>query len=62
MNQLTGYYYWLFLVDKAGITTDQFNKIAVEWNRDAFDQAVIERYKDAPGLGKNTFPAFTRMP
>jgi len=62
VNQLTGYYYWLFLVDNVGIATDPFDEIAVEWHRDAFDEAVIEWNNDAPGLGKNTFPAFTRMP
>lgn len=60
-NQLLGYYYWMFFVGNDGVVTDPLHKIAVEWHRDAFDEAVIEWNNDAPGLGKNSFPAFTRM-
>lgn len=60
-NQLLGYYYWMFFVGNDGVATDPLHKIAVEWHRDAFDEAVVEWNNDAPGLGKNSFPAFTRM-
>ncbi len=62
VNKLTGYYYWLFAVAPDGVATEPFDKIGVEWNQDAFDEAVIEWDNDAPGLGKNVFPAFIRMP
>lgn len=62
VNQLTGFYYWLFTVAVGGTVGAPFDKIAVEWHRDAVDESVTEWNNDAPGLGKNTFPAFTRMP
>jgi hypothetical protein len=61
-NQLTGFYYWLFAVDSTGVVGNPFHEIGVDWNRDSFDAAVSEWNADAPGLGKNSFPAFTRMP
>jgi hypothetical protein len=61
VNQLTGYYYWLFVVGVGGDVGDPFHQTAVEWHRDAISESVIEWNNDAPGLGKNTFPAFTRM-
>jgi hypothetical protein len=61
VNQLLGYYYWLFVVDSDGNASDPFDKIAVEWHRDAVDESILEWNNDAPGLGKNSFPSFTRM-
>jgi hypothetical protein len=61
-NRLTGFYYWLFLVDNAGTAGNPFHEIGVDWNRDSFDEAVIEWNADAASLGKNAFPAFSRMP
>ena len=61
VNSLIGYYYWLFIIDNDGHNGDPFNEIGVDWNKDAFDAAVTEWNNDAPGLGKHTFPAFTRM-
>ncbi len=61
VNEFAGYYYWLFVVDQNGDTSDPFDKIAVDWHCDAVDESVTEWDNDAPGLGKNTFPAFTRM-
>lgn len=61
VNELTGYYYWLFVVGADGNASDPFDKIGVDWHCDAFDESVIEWDNDAPGLGKNTFPSFTRM-
>ena len=60
-NNLLGYYYWLFVVGTGGTTGAPFNEIGVDWNRDAFDLAVTEWNNDAPGLGKNSFPAFSRL-
>jgi hypothetical protein len=62
VNQLAGYYYWLFIVGTGGTVGDPLHRIGVTWNRDSFDEAVIEWNADAPGLGKNVFPTFTRMP
>jgi len=61
VNQLLGYYYWLFLVGNDGTASNPINIIAIQWHRDAVDQAVIEWNNDAAGLGKNSFPPFTRM-
>jgi len=61
-SELTGFYYWLFTVGTGGTVSDPYDKIAVEWHRDAFDASVTEWNADAPGLGKNSFPAFARMP
>jgi hypothetical protein len=61
VNRLLGYYYWLFTVQSGGGTGNPFHEIGVDWNRNAFDSAVAEWNNDAPGLGKNTFPAMTRL-
>jgi len=61
-NELTGFYYWLFTVGVGGAVGDPFDMTAVEWHRDAVDESVEEWNADAPGLDKNSFPAFTRMP
>jgi hypothetical protein len=61
VNQLLGYYYWLFAVGTGGTVGTPFSEIGPQWSRDAFDQSVIEWNNDAAGLGKNGFPAFTRM-
>jgi hypothetical protein len=62
LNKLTGYYYWLFIVQSGGNTAAPFNEVGVDWNRDAFDKSVVEWNNDAGGLSKNSFPAFSRMP
>lgn len=61
-NGLAGFYYWLFTVSPSGDASEPFDKTAVEWHRDAVDESVIEWDNDAPGLGKNSFPSFSRMP
>lgn len=61
-NKLAGYYYWLFVVSADGDAGDPFDKIGVTWMQDSFDEAVIEWDNDAPGLGKNNFPSFSKMP
>lgn len=60
-NNLLGYYYWLFAVSGSGTASDPFHEIGVDWNKDSFDAAVVEWNNDAPGLGKNSFPTFTRL-
>lgn len=62
VNELLGYYYWLFAVGTGGTVGDPHNEIAAEWHRDAFDLSVTEWNTDAPGLSKNSFPAMSRMP
>lgn len=62
VNQLLGYYYWLFTVGTGGTVGAPYHAIGRQWHRDAVDLAVVEWNNDAPGLGKNVFPAFTRMP
>lgn len=61
INCLLGYYYWLFIVNPGPSVGDPFHQIGVDWNRDAFDASVTEWNNDAPGLNKNTFPAFAKM-
>jgi hypothetical protein len=61
VNNLMGYYYWLFIVNPGPSVADPFHEIGVDWNRDSFDQSVIEWNADAAGLGKHNFPAFVRM-
>jgi hypothetical protein len=62
VNKLLGYYYWLFTVGTDGAVGGPLDEIGRDWHRDAFDLAVVEWNNDAPGLAKNTFPAFSRMP
>ena len=62
VNQFLGFYYWLFTVNTGGAVGGPLDEIARQWHRDAVDLAVVEWNNDAPGLGKNSFPAFSRMP
>lgn len=59
-NDLLGYYYWWFFIASGG-SVSFIDKIAVEWHRDAIDESVVEWNSDAPGLGKNVFPAMSPM-
>lgn len=59
-DHLLGYYEWGWKVDDAGAVTT-LNTIAPTGIEDAFDDAVSEWNTQAPTLGKNTFPAFTRL-
>ena len=61
VNNELGYDYWLFIVNPGGVVGNPFNEIGVDWHRDAVDVSVAAWNANAPGLGKNTFPAFTRM-
>lgn len=60
-NNLLGYYYWLFVVNRGGSTSSPFSEVGVDWNQTAVDLAVAKWNSTAPGLGKNVFPAFTRL-
>jgi hypothetical protein len=60
-NTLDGYWYWFFIVGTGGTTGQPFSEVGVDWMQDAFDKSVNEWNNDAPGLGKNSFPAMTRM-
>jgi hypothetical protein len=62
VNRLLGYEYWLFIVEADGSGSDPFSEIGRLWHRDAFNLAVAEWNTDAPGLGKNSFPAMTPLP
>lgn len=61
VNQMLGYYYWLFIVNPGGSTGTPINEIGVDWNRDAVDLAVARWNATAPGLGENLFPAMSRL-
>jgi len=61
INNLLGYYYWLFAVASGGSTGSPINEIGVDWNQTAVDNAVAKWNATAPGVGKNVFPAFTRL-
>ena len=60
-NNLLGYYYWLFIVNPGPSVGNPFNEIGVDWNMVSFDESVKEWNVDASGLGKNSFPAFSRL-
>ena len=60
-NKLLGFYFWGFTVDNAGIMGGPLNAVAWEnLDQSVFD-AVSEWNTQAPGLGKNSFPAFTKI-
>jgi hypothetical protein len=61
VDNLLGYYYWLFIVNPGPSVDDPYDAIAREWHRDAFDLCITEWNNDAPGLGKNSFPTLIRM-
>ena len=61
VNQELGFAYWLFIVNPGGSVDNPFSEIGRDWHRDAVDLAVAKWTANAPGLGKNSFPAFTRM-
>jgi len=61
-NKLLGYYFWSWTVSTSGVTSDPIHAIAWEDQDGEVDSAVTEWNTQAPGLGKNTFPAFSRLP
>lgn len=60
-NNLLGYYFWSWLVNDGGTVTGILDWVAGPTLADAVDDGVAEWNTQAPGLGKNTFPAFTRL-
>jgi hypothetical protein len=60
-NKLLGYYFWSWLVNDAGTVTGPVDAIAWRPLEDEFDTAVTGWNAQAPGLGKNAFPAFSRL-
>ena len=60
-NELLGYYFWSWLVDNVGAVSDPVHAVAWKPLEDEVDAAVGEWNIQAPGLGKNTFPAFSRL-
>ncbi len=61
-NRLTGYYFWSWTVDPAGVTGGPIHGTAWEDHDGEVDSAVAEWNVQAPTLGKNAFPAFSRLP
>jgi hypothetical protein len=61
VNKLLGYYFWSWLVDASGKVSDPIHARAWEPLQTEFDSAVSAWNTQAPTLGKNTFPAFTRL-
>ena len=62
VNRLLGYQYWLFVVQSDGSGSNPFSELGRDWHRDGFNLSVAEWNTDAPGLGKNTFPAMSALP
>ncbi len=61
-NKLLGYYFWSWVVEPSGVVNDPIHAIAWEDHDGEVDLAVEKWNIQAPTLGKNTFPAFTRLP
>ena len=61
VNNFLGDYYWLFIVDTGGSTGSPINEVGVDWMQTSVDLAVAMWNSTAPGVGKNVFPAFTRL-
>lgn len=61
LNNLLGYYFWSWWVTNDGEVPGIINGIAWEPHEVAVDEAVDEWNDQAPGLGKNSFPTFSRL-
>jgi len=61
VDELLGYYYWLYTVGAGGATETPFSEIGVDWNEQAVDLCIAKWNSTAPGVGKNLFPTFTKM-
>jgi hypothetical protein len=57
-NNLIGYYFWSWIVSEFGSVGDPIDTIAWVPLDQSLADAVTEWDLQAPGLGKNTFPAF----
>lgn len=60
-NKLLGFYAWNWIVEDDGSVVAPLNWNAAKGLKDQVDLAVSEWNIQAPGLGKNVFPAFTRL-
>ena len=60
-NNLLGYYFWSWFVEDTGVVAGVWDWIAGPTLADAVDDAVAEWNPQALALGKNAFPAFTRL-
>lgn len=60
-NHLLGYYEWAWSADAAGTVPWTIHFVSPKGWKDDFDDAIDQWNLQAPGLGKNTFPAFTRL-
>jgi hypothetical protein len=60
-NQLTGAYFWSWLVDAAGTVTGIPEGLPDKGMLGRFDAAVAQWNVQAPTLGKNSFPTFAWM-
>jgi hypothetical protein len=62
-NNFLGYYYWSWIVDEDGVVTDNYIIDGVAWEdlQLVMDDAVAAWNTQAPGLGHNSFPAFSKL-
>jgi hypothetical protein len=60
-DHLLGYYEWAWSVDDVGTVPWTIHFISPKGWKDDFDDAVARWDLQAPGLGKNAFPTFTRL-
>jgi len=62
VNNELGWYYWLFIVSPGGATSNPpINEVGVDWMQTSVDLSVGMWNTTAPGVGKNVFPAFSRL-
>lgn len=60
-DKLLGYYFWSWQVDPSGVTSDPIHMRAWE-SHDAEVNSAVEGWNaQAPGLGKNVFPSFSKL-
>ena len=62
-NHFLGYYFWSWMVDETGATSDDLIVDAVAWEnlQNTLDDAVAAWNTQAPGLGHNLFPSFNKL-
>lgn len=60
-NKLLGYYFWSWTVNNAGVVNGPIDAVAWKSLDAEIPSAVAGWNAQAPGLGKNTFPAFSPL-
>jgi len=62
-NNFLGYYFWSWLVDDNGVTGNNLIVHSIAWEnlQNIMDDAVAAWNTQAPGLGHNSFPAFSKL-